>query len=59
MGIKIAAIVVSQSEDEPMPFAETVTAIMEQLPDLKVVALPRIKEMPLYEHAPDLLKIFD
>ncbi len=59
MGIKIAAIVVSQSEDEPMPYAETVSALMEQLPDERIFSLPRINKTPLYKHAPDLLRILD
>lgn len=59
MGINIAGIVVSQSEDEPMPFAETVTALMDQLPDQKIFALPKIEKEPLFEHAPDLLRILD
>lgn len=57
MGIQIAGIVVSQSEEEPMPFAETVTALMEQLPDQKIFALPRIEKNPLFKNAPDLTRI--
>lgn len=59
MGINIAAIVVSQSEDQPMPFAETVTALMEQLPDQKIFSLPRIEKEPLFKNAPDLTRILD
>lgn len=59
MGIKIAAIVVSQSGKEPMPFVETVAALMEQLPDQRIFSLPRIEKEPLYENAPDMLRIFD
>lgn len=59
MGVKIAAVVVSQSLVEPMPFAETVTALMEQLPDQKIFNLPRIEKEPLFKNAPDLTRILD
>ncbi len=59
MGIKIKAVVVSQSLEEPMSFPETVTAIMEQLPDQKIFSLPRITTLPLYENAADLTRILD
>lgn len=57
MGIKIAAVVVSQSEVEPMSFVETVTALMEQLPDQNIFSLPRIEKKPLFKNAPELTRI--
>ncbi len=57
MGIKIRAVVVSQSLDEPMAFTETVKALSNQLPGHDIVALPRIEKTPLYENAPDLTRI--
>lgn len=57
MGIEIASIVVSQSEEEPMPFKETVRALMEELPDQNIFAFPRVSKTPVYEHAPDMTKV--
>lgn len=40
-GIAVAAVVVSESEDSPVPLAETVSAVARFLPTVEVVALPR------------------
>lgn len=54
MGISLKAVVVAQSEDEPMPLEKTVTALMEHLPGQRIFSLPRIRNKPLFENAPDL-----
>jgi dethiobiotin synthetase len=57
MGVKIQSIVVSQSADEPMRLEETVAALIDEIHDVPIFALPRIKAEPLYEHAPDMRKV--
>jgi len=57
--IPVAAVVVSESLDEPMSLAETVTALWEQTPEVRIFPLKRIEQKPLWQNAPDLLGLFD
>ena len=56
--ITIAGIVVNQSADNPVPFAETVACFRRFLPGRRLVSMPRLEQGPrLWEHAPDLTDI--
>lgn len=57
-GIPVAGVVVSESLEEPMALAETVTALWDQSPDIKIFPLKRIRKEPPWKHAPDLIQIF-
>ena len=57
--IPVAGVVVSESLDEPMSLAETVTALWEQTPEVRIFPLKRIDKKPLWKNAPDLLELFD
>lgn len=51
-GLDIAAMVISESKDSPVPLAETVDTLQRFLPDLEILALPRAKYEP---GQPDIL----
>lgn len=57
-GMTVAAVVVSQSEQEPMPLADTVASlrgcVAGQVP---VVPLPRVQALPAYLHCPSLVAL--
>ena len=53
-GINVAGVVVSESLEEPMALAETVTALWDQTPKTKIVSLKRIAKTPPWKHATDL-----
>lgn len=50
----IAAIVISESEESPVPPAETRDTIGRFLPGMRVVVLPRVPGDAPWRHAPDL-----
>ncbi len=51
-GIAVAAIVVSESEESPVPLEETVATLKRFLPGMRFLTLPRLKKG---EEAPDLV----
>ena len=57
--IPVSGVVVSESLDEPMSLAETVTALWEQTPEVRIFPLKRIEQKPLWQNAPDLLGLLD
>jgi dethiobiotin synthetase len=41
-GLEPAAIVISESREQPVPLAETAEAVQQRLPDVPIIALPRV-----------------
>jgi len=56
-GIPLAGVVVSESEDMPMALAETVTALWDQSPGIKIIPIKRISGAQPWKHTPDLLEL--
>jgi dethiobiotin synthetase len=57
-GVAVAAVVVSQSMEEPMPLSETLETLRGFIPaHVPLVALPRVHALPAYEHCPALVNI--
>ncbi len=55
----VVAIVVSESEESPVPPAETRETIRRFLPDTRIVVLPRLGGDAPWRNAPDLTKLID
>ncbi len=53
-GLDISAIVISESEESPVPVAETASTIQRFLPDLRIAAVPRLPGAKPWRAAPDL-----
>lgn len=58
-GLAIAGIVISESEDNPVPPAETQAAIQRFLPHATVTLVPRLAGPNPWAAAPDLLHLLD
>jgi dethiobiotin synthetase len=55
-GLPIKAIIISESEESPVPVAETAAAIGRFLPGTPVLELPRLPAgLEQWRHAPDLI----
>ena len=53
-GIRLHAVVVSESETAPVPLAETVAALRRFIPDTPVIGLPRRPGAESWREAPEL-----
>ena len=56
-GIAVAGIVISESEESPVPVAETKAAIQRFAPDLPILAVPRLAGARPWREAPDLTSL--
>ena len=56
-GIAIAGIVISESEESPVPVAETQATIQRFVPDLPILAVPRLSGPRPWTDAPDLTSL--
>lgn len=56
--LRIQAIVVSESDNAPVPLSETVATLTRHLPDMPLVPLPRLEDgvEPAWTRTPDLLE---
>jgi len=58
-GIPVAGLVVSESEESPVPLAETVGALRDHAAGIPILAVPRLAPGPHpWERAPDLTGLF-
>jgi dethiobiotin synthetase len=55
----VAAIVISESEESPVPPAETQATIHRFLPDIRIAVLPRLDGDVPWRRAPDLTALLD
>lgn len=53
-GLDISAIVISESEESPVPVPETAETIQRFLPGIRFAAVPRLPEKEPWREAPDL-----
>lgn len=53
-GLDISAIVISESEESPVPVPETAATIQRFLPDIRIATVPRLPESKPWLKAPDL-----
>lgn len=53
-GLAISGIVISESEESPVPVAETQATIQRFLPDIRIAAIPRLSGEKPWLDAPDL-----
>lgn len=56
-GADLAAVVISESEESPVPPAETRDAIARFLPGTHIAILPRLSGDGAWRHAPDLMSL--
>ena len=56
-GLAISAIVISESEESPVPVAETQATIQRFLPDIRISAVPRLSGAKPWLDAPDLTSL--
>lgn len=55
--LDISAIVISESEESPVPVAETAATIQRFLPDIRIAAVPRLSGPKPWMAAPDLTNL--
>lgn len=53
-GLAISAIVISESEESPVPVAETQSTIQRFLPNIRIASVPRLSQEKPWLGAPDL-----
>ncbi len=58
-GLEIAGIVISESEESPVPVPETAATIQRFLPDIRITAVPRLSGEKPWQDAPDLAPFAD
>jgi dethiobiotin synthetase len=56
-GLDISAVVISESEESPVPVAETQTTIQRFLPDVRISAVPRLSGAKPWLDAPNLTSL--